>query len=232
MQTALPDAAPFRPPVPQAAVIPGPAGDLEARIEDPVPADAAHRVVGVVCHPHPLHGGTMQNKVVHTTARAMQEAGAATVRFNFRGVGRSAGQYDQGTGELQDALAVLEWARAHFGCDEAWLAGFSFGAAVALQAAARTARPRRLVTIAPPVGRIITQPVARPACPWLVVQGDRDELVDVEAVRDWAASYDPPPQLLVIGAAEHFFHGKLLELRAGILEFLRADALARLAPAG
>jgi uncharacterized protein len=227
LQTDLSDVAPFRPPVPQAAAIPGPAGLLEARIEDPVPADVAHRVVGVVCHPHPLHGGTMQNKVVHTAARAMQEAGAATVRFNFRGVGRSDGQYDQGVGEVQDALAVVEWARVHFGCDEFWLAGFSFGAAVALQAAVRSARPRRLVTIAPPVGRIIADPVARPACPWLIVQGDRDELVDVAAVRVWAASYDPPPQLLVVDAAEHFFHGKLLELRAGILEFLRLDPLAR-----
>lgn len=168
----------------------------------------------------------MQNKVVHTAARAMQEAGAATVRFNFRGIGQSAGQYDKGIGELEDALAVVEWARTHFGCDELWLAGFSFGAAVALQAAARDARPRRLVTIAPPVGRIITETVARPACPWLIVQGDRDELVDVDAVRAWAAAYAPPPQLLVVGAAEHFFHGKLLELRAGIVDFLRADELA------
>ena len=226
MKTATPPPDPFRPPVPQAAVIPGPVGDLEARIENPVPADAVHRVVGVVCHPHPLHGGTMQNKVVHTAARAMQEAGAATVRFNFRGVGRSVGLYDKGAGELEDALAVVDWARAHFGTEELWLAGFSFGSAVALQAASRDARPRRLVTIAPPVGRILTEPVARPACPWLIVQGDRDELVEAEAVRAWAASYEPAPQLLVIGGAEHFFHGKLLELRAGILEFLRADPLA------
>jgi len=226
LPTPTPAAETFRPPVPQAAVVPGPIGNLEARIENPVPADAVHRVVGVVCHPHPLHGGTMQNKVVHTAARAMQEAGAATVRFNFRGVGQSAGQYDQGLGELEDALAVVEWTRAHFGCDELWLAGFSFGAAVVLQAAARLARPRRLVTIAPPVGRIILDPVARPACPWLIVQGDHDELVDVAAVRTWAAGYEPAPQLLVIGAAEHFFHGKLLELRAGIVDFLRADDLA------
>jgi alpha/beta superfamily hydrolase len=208
-------------------VIPGPAGDLEARVENPVPVDEAHRVVGVVCHPHPLYGGTMQNKVVHTTARAMQEAGAATVRFNFRGVGRSGGQYDRGVGELEDALAVVDWARAHFGCDEIWLAGFSFGAAVALQAAARHARPRRLVTIAPPVGRIITEPVARPDCPWLIVQGDRDELVEAEAVQAWAARYEPAPRLVVVGGAEHFFHGKLLELRAGVCDFLLDDALAR-----
>jgi alpha/beta superfamily hydrolase len=210
----------FRPPVPHPVHIPGPAGLLEARLEDPVPAGAAHAVVGVTCHPHPLHGGTMQNKVVHTCARAMQEAGAATVRFNFRGVGSSTGRYDAGVGELEDVLAVVAWARRQFQCDSVWLAGFSFGAAVALQAASRGAQPERLITIAPPVGRIITEPVARPECAWLIVQGDRDELVDVEAVRRWAAAYDPAPELLVLPGAEHFFHGKLIELRSGLRQWL------------
>jgi alpha/beta superfamily hydrolase len=210
----------FKPPVPQAVTIAGPAGAIEARLEDPFEPDAAHSVVGVVCHPHPLHGGTMQNKVVHTTARAMQEAGAATVRFNFRGVGQSAGRYDGGTGELGDALTVVAWARARFACETLWLAGFSFGAAVALQAAVRGARPRKLVTIAPPVGRIITDPVPRPDCEWLVVQGDRDELVDVELVRKWVGGYDPAPALLVLPGAEHFFHGRLIELREAIVRFL------------
>jgi alpha/beta superfamily hydrolase len=212
----------FRPPVPQSVEIVGPVGRIEARLEDPVPDGSGHAVVGVLCHPHPLHGGTMQNKVVHTAARAMQEAGAATVRFNFRGVGRSEGSYDDGRGELDDALAVVSWARDRLECDALWLAGFSFGAAVALQAALRGARPARLVTIAPPVGRIIVEPVARPRCEWLIVQGDRDELVDFADVRDWAARYDPQPQLLVVPGAEHFFHGKLIELRAGIVQFLQA----------
>ena len=219
-----PDATPttgFRPPVPQSVEIPGPAGLLEARLEDPVAAGAPHSVIGVVCHPHPLHGGTMQNKVVHTAARAMQEAGAATVRFNFRGVGRSGGQYDEGRGEVDDALAVVEWLRQRYGADRYWLAGFSFGAAVALQAAVAGVRPQRLITIAPPVGRIIKTPIAHPRCEWLIVQGDRDELVDVNAVRDWAAGYDPAPEVLVVPGAEHFFHGKLIELRTGIARFLR-----------
>ena len=216
--------AAFRPPAPQSVEIPGPAGALEARLEDPVPPGEPHTVIGVLCHPHPLHGGTMQNKVVHTAARAMQEAGAVTVRFNFRGVGGSAGQYDHGRGEVDDALAVVEWLRARHDADTLWIAGFSFGAAVALQAAASGARPQRLVTIAPPVGRIITTPIGHPRCDWLIVQGDRDELVDVAAVREWAASYDPPPELLVVPDAEHFFHGKLTELRGGIASFLRKAA--------
>jgi alpha/beta superfamily hydrolase len=215
------DAPTFRPPAPEAVTIEGPAGSLEARVEDPVPNGQPHRVVGVVCHPHPLYGGTMQNKVVHTAARALQEAGAATVRFNFRGVGSSEGQHAEGVGELDDALAVIAWARARFACDALWLAGFSFGAAVALQAATHGARPGRLVTIAPPVGRIITEPVERPACPWLIVQGDHDELVPVEDVRRWVAGFEKAPELRVVPGAEHFFHGKLGELRQVILAFLR-----------
>ncbi len=211
----------FRPPVPQAVQIAGPAGAIEARVEDPLEAGAIRKAVGVVCHPHPLYGGTMQNKVVHTAARAMQEAGAATVRFNFRGVGASEGQHDHGVGELADALAVIEWTRRQFDCEALWLGGFSFGAATALQAAARGARPARLVTIAPPVGRIITDPLPRPDCPWLIVQGDEDELIDIAAVRSWARGFTPEPALTVIAGAEHFFHGKLGELRAAILAFLR-----------
>jgi len=212
----------FRPPVPQPALIDGPAGPLEARVEDPVPG-ASPAVIGVVCHPHPLYGGTMQNKVVHTLARAMQELGAPTLRFNFRGVGGSAGSYDGGVGELEDALAVCAWARANWGCEAIWLAGFSFGAAVALEAAA-VVKPAALVTVAPPVGRIIVSPVARPPCPWLVVQGDRDELVDFATVSRWVSGFDAPPQMLVLPGAEHFFHGRLGELRSVVIEFLSERA--------
>jgi alpha/beta superfamily hydrolase len=210
--------------VPQPAIIDGPAGPLEARIEDPA-TGGTPAAVGVVCHPHPLYGGTMQNKVVHTLARAMQELGVPTVRFNFRGVGGSAGSYDGGVGELEDALAACRWARQRWSCNTLWLAGFSFGAAVSLQAAA-VARPGALVTVAPPVGRIIVAPVERPACPWLVVQGDSDELVDVKQVRRWAAEFVPQPRLVVLDGAEHFFHGRLGELRAAVLGFLSGGLAA------
>jgi hypothetical protein len=165
----------------------------------------------------------MQNKVVHTLARAMQELGAPSVRFNFRGVGASAGQYDGGAGEVDDALAVCDWARARWGCERLWLAGFSFGSAVALQAAA-TASPDALVTVAPPVGRIIVAPVLRPPCPWLVVQGEQDELVDAVTVRRWVGEFEEPPQLAMLPGAEHFFHGRLRELRSVVLGFLSAAA--------
>ena len=211
----------FRPPQPRPATIEGPSGPLEARVEDPAPG-VVPVAVGVVCHPHPLYGGTMQNKVVHTLARAMQELGVPTVRFNFRGVGGSAGAYDGGAGELDDALAVCAWARRRWNCEALWLAGFSFGSAVALQAAQSVA-PRALVTVAPPVGRIIVAPVPRPACPWLVVQGDHDELVDVTQVRRWVGDFSQPPQCVVLEGAEHFFHGRLGDLRAAVLEFLSGE---------
>jgi uncharacterized protein len=208
----------FRPPVPQPAKISGPAGVLEARVED-AGSGAPPRTVGVVCHPHPLHGGTMQNKVVHTLSRAMQQLGVPTVRFNFRGVGASDGEYGGGSGEVGDALAVIAWARARWKCQALWLAGFSFGSAVALQAS-RTAAPSALVTVAPPVGRLLLDPVSRPGCPWLVVQGDRDTLVDFETVRAWVEAFDPPPEFAAMHGAEHFFHGRLGELRSLVVEFL------------
>jgi alpha/beta superfamily hydrolase len=208
----------FRPPAPRPAIIEGPVGPIEARIEDPE-ASASPAVCGVVCHPHPLHGGTMQNKVVHTVARAMQELGAPTVRFNFRGVGASAGRYDSGVGEIEDTHAVCRWARDHWRSPALWLAGFSFGAAVALQAAGNVT-PAALVTVAPPVGRIIVAPVARPSCPWLVVQGDHDELVDVASVRRWVDSFGDRPSFVELKGAEHFFHGRLTELRGAVISFL------------
>jgi len=209
-----------RSPVPRPVTLDGPAGPLEARLEEPAPGEQP-RACGVVCHPHPVYGGTMQNKVVHTLARAMHELGVPTLRFNFRGVGRSAGSYDGGIGELEDALAACDWARRHWACATLWLAGFSFGSAVALQAAA-SARPAALVTVAPPVGRIIVAPVDRPACPWLVVQGDHDELVDAATVRGWAGEFSPPPRLVMLEGAEHFFHGRLGDLRSAVTSFLSA----------
>jgi alpha/beta superfamily hydrolase len=216
--------ADFRPPVPQSVVIPGPTGGIEARVEAPARSEIP-AAVGVVCHPHPLYGGTMQNKVVHTLARAMQDLGTPTVRFNFRGVGASEGVYGGGPGELDDAVSVIAWARARWDCEALWLAGFSFGAAVALQASALTA-PRALVTVAPPVGRLILDSPPRPACPWLVVQGDRDELVEFAAVQAWVTGYEPRPGFAVLGEADHFFHGRLVELRGVIRDFLLGDAAA------
>jgi uncharacterized protein len=193
--------------------IAGPAGALEAVADTPAGFDGARSAV--VCHPHPLYGGTMDNKVVTITARALQEAGIATVRFNFRGTGASEGSFDDGRGETEDALAVADWAARRWPGSRQSVAGFSFGAFVAFQLASR--RPvERLITIAPPVRRFDFARHPVPPVPWLVIQGDRDELVDVAAVLAWTRTAVPPPTVVVIEGAEHFFHGRLNDLRAAV----------------
>ncbi len=210
---------PFRPPSPEKAVIDGPVGPLEALIE--VPDGYPGRDCAVVCHPHPLHGGTMQNKVVHTTARALQERGYATVRFNFRGVGASAGSFDDGRGETGDALAACDYALARWPGARLTLAGFSFGAFVAYRAA--SLRPAvRLFTIAPPVGRFDFTAHPAPQLPWVVIQGDRDELVDHARVLEWTRTATPPPTVIILPGAEHFFHGRLNELKDAVQAHLGA----------
>lgn len=198
--------------------IPGPAGVLEAITGCP-PAGAASRgALAVVCHPHPLHGGTLHNKVVHTLARSFERLGACTVRFNFRGVGASAGSFDDGRGETEDALAALAWARDHCPGDEIWLAGFSFGAAVALRAATRFP-VARLVTVAPAVN---LYPDLRGlnivGTPWLLVQGRDDEVVPAAEVIAWAQGRTPPPELVALDGVGHFFHGRLHELTRVVSE--------------
>lgn len=178
-------------------------------------------ITAIICHPHSLMGGTMNNKVVTTLARAFSELGLHTVRFNFRGVGESKGVYDAGIGETHDVLAVWDWVKARRPQDQIWLAGFSFGAFVSFRAASlRT--PAQLVSIAPPVHNFNFDfsSISRPSCPWLVVQGDQDEVVDPQLVFDWIKTFDPPPKLITMEGATHFFHGRLVELRHLLVEAL------------
>lgn len=206
--------------------IPGPAGLLEAVLEHPALPVAGRIVerISVVCHPHPLHQGTLHNKVVHTLARAALGLGASALRFNFRGVGRSAGAFDDGVGETADTLAAIDWLKARHPHAELWLMGFSFGAMVALRAAAalgaRGEPPARLVTVAPAVTRFRADQPPPPAVPWLLVQGEADELVDADAVQDWAERQAPRPELVVFPGVSHFFHGHLHELRDAVDSFL------------
>ncbi|HEU5467952.1 MAG TPA: alpha/beta fold hydrolase, partial [Steroidobacteraceae bacterium] len=197
-------------------------GAIEAMVERP--PDARTDTVGVCCHPHPLYGGTMQNKVVHTLARACQDQKVTTLRFNFRGVGASAGAHDDGAGESEDAAAVADFARAATGAARLWSLGFSFGGFVAYRlATARSASA--LVTVAPPVQRFDFTRLAVPRCPWLVAQGDADELVDHERVLAWARTLEPAPEVRILPGAEHFLHGRLTELRALLGPWLAARAV-------
>jgi uncharacterized protein len=214
--------------------IEGPAGALEAVLDQPASGGAHERAFGVICHPHPLHGGTLDNKVVFTLARSLQELGVPTLRFNFRGVGASEGQFAGGLGERDDALAVVAWGKRRWPAAAPWLLGFSFGAVVALGCAER-ASARLLVTVAPPIARAATAPPIEPApgleqmvresvvprIPWLIIQGSADEIVDTGAVLDWASKQKPPPAVRVLEGAGHFFHGRLTELREVLVQFVR-----------
>jgi len=205
--------------VPEPLRLDGGAGAIEALLERPAEV-AAPRAVAVCCHPHPLFGGALTNKVIHTVARAFVAAGVPALRFNFRGVGASAGLHDEGRGETADLIAVAGWLRQRHPDAALWLAGFSFGAWVSLRAA-RTLSPARLVSVAPPVGRWDFSGILRPECPWLLVQGDADELLDAAVVTDWAHALSPDVQVALLPGASHFFHGRLHEVRDLIEAFAR-----------
>jgi alpha/beta superfamily hydrolase len=198
----------------------GPTGQIEARLE--LPDDVARpRFFGVACHPHSLKGGTMDNKVTHTLARAMVECGAPAFRFNFRGVGASGGSFDFGRGEVDDLAVVVGEGRRRFPGAALWLGGFSFGGFVSLRAAPRVA-PEKLVAIAPPVVGYELGDVDAPECEWMLAQGDADEVVPPDAVLSWAGQQANRPRLHVLAGAGHFFHGRLHELKPLIADFLRA----------
>jgi uncharacterized protein len=194
--------------------IAGPAGDIECAIDAPT---GAVRGVAVVCHPHPQHGGTLDNKVAQTLARAFVQLGWRSVRFNFRGVGASAGVWDEGVGEVDDALAVIAAHRdpaAPF-----MLAGFSFGAYVASQAAARLpddAKPQRLVLVGPSTQR---QEVGLVPPDTLVIHGEADDVVPLSATLDWARPQNLP--VIVFPGVGHFFHGQLALLKTVIVQELQ-----------
>ena len=200
----------------QRSTLPGLVGDLAVAVDTPgQPAESACGTV-VVCHPHPLQGGTMDNKVVTTLARAFVHSGWRAVRFNYRGVGESAGAWDGGVGEVDDALAVL----AAQGEDAPLaLAGFSFGAYVAASAAARLGRPLAapLVLVGP-----ATRNFATPAVPdtTLVIHGEHDDVVPLAATLDWARPQGLP--ITVVPGCGHFFHGQLPLLKAWVMRGLAA----------
>lgn len=188
--------------------IAGPAGDIECAVDESAHG-AAPRGVAVLCHPHPQHGGTMDNKVVQTLARAFVQLGYRAVRFNFRGVGASGGHWDHGQGEVDDALAVVA---AHRDTTlPLVLGGFSFGAYITTRAAAQLpedARPQRLVLVGSAVVNFPAAPVPNNT---LVVHGEADDVVPLQAVLDWARPQVLP--VVVVPGTGHFFHGQLTLLK-------------------
>ena len=217
----LQDPPPGFPDASGSVLLPGPAGALEVAVDLPPPHEA-RRGIAVLSHPNPPDGGTMFNKVVTMTSRALVECGVTAVRFNFRGVGQSEGSFDNGRGEVLDMLAVARWAiEAHPG-DVLWLGGFSFGSWVALQAA-RQLPVRQMISIAPPVGSRDFTGVLPPPCPWLLIQGESDEIISPAAVFEWAGKLDPAPTIVRMPDTGHFFHRHLLDLRGAIKNGVRKN---------
>lgn len=199
--------------------LPGPAGNIEL-MADRAESDVARAGVAIVCHPHPLQGGTMRNKVVTMLERALRESGLDTLRFNFRGVGASEGEHDNGMGETDDVRAIAHWVRKVRPDDALWLAGFSFGSFVALRAA-QPLRAAALVTVAPPAGRWNFDDIEMPTCPWLLIQGEEDEVVDPADVFSWVESLDKPPNVVRMPETGHFFHRRLMDLRGAVKNGVR-----------
>jgi alpha/beta superfamily hydrolase len=192
--------------------VPGPAGEIECALD--VPAEGTPRGLAVLCHPHPQHGGTMDNKVVQTLARACVQMGWRSVRFNFRGVGASAGTWDEGRGEIEDALAVVAAMRQ--GEEPLLLGGFSFGGFVASHVAQRVQpAPQHLVLVGPATSRF---DVAAVPADTLVVHGEQDEVVPLSATLDWARPQSLP--VVVVPGGGHFFHGQLPLLKSIVLRHL------------
>ena len=196
----------------------GPAGLIECAVDRP---EGAPLGLAVVCHPHPPSGGTLDNKVVQTIARACLGIGWVSVRFNFRGIGASQGAWDDGRGEVDDALAVIAaWrSRPEFASLPLILAGFSFGGYVAVTAANRLeapARPRRLVLVGPSTEK---QQVGNVPADTLVIHGESDDVVPLAATLDWARPQNLP--VIVFPGVGHFFHGQLALLKNVIVRELR-----------
>ncbi|MGH7034022.1 MAG: alpha/beta hydrolase [Stellaceae bacterium] len=211
----------------------GPAGRIEGRYQQ---AKEDNAPMALLLHPHPQHGGTMNNKVVYTMFHAFARRGFSVLRFNFRGVGRSQGSFDRGEGELADAAAALDWLQLYYpGARACWVGGFSFGAWIGMQLLMRRPEIAAFISVAPPANMFDFSFLAPCPASGLIVQGDRDQIVPLEAMqklvqklmhqRDIAIDYR------VIPGADHFFQNHLEELGAVAEDYI-ANATPRRAAAG
>jgi uncharacterized protein len=206
----------------------GPAGGLEAILDDPAAPDRIvnPRAAVVFAHPHPQYGGTMHTKAVYQGAKAFARIGCAVLRFNFRGVGRSDGTFDRGEGEMEDFRAALDYMAARYTNASLWSAGFSFGAWVALETGAVDDRVTTLVGIAPPVATSVSGMDYRfpntlaTTKPKFFIQGEADEVCPLEGMWAFYGKLEEPKELVVIDAADHLFEGKTQEVGEAIEDLL------------
>ena len=202
--------------------IAGPAGNLQSALSrgDAGAFLSAVNAVAIVCHPHPQHGGTMDNKVVTTLMRTYRDLGVHVLRFNFRGVSASEGVFDNALGELDDLLAAIAWVKNNVPEAPLLLAGFSFGSSIAARASYAVAGLRHLTLVAPPVERYDFDRNGVFTAPVCVVQGDKDERVIAQGVYDWVAQLKSSVELIRYPDASHFFHGYLSALKTDLTDTL------------
>ena len=199
--------------------IAGPAGPLEALLDEP---EGEPRAVAVFGHPHPLHGGTMHTKALYRAAKSMPRIGVAALRFNFRGVGGSAGTFDAGPGEKEDFKAAIAFMSERYPDVPVWAAGMSFGSWIAMAAGAEDARVSLLLGIAPPVDRYDFDALKTCTLPKFIIHGEADELISIKDVRKFYAQIPEPKELVTIEDANHLFEGKT-SLVGEAVEDLLAD---------
>jgi alpha/beta superfamily hydrolase len=200
--------------------IAGPAGRLEALLEDPSNGTVTVRAAVVFAHPHPQYGGTMHTKVVYQAAKAFGRIGCAALRFNFRGAGASAGTFTGGPGEMDDFRAALDFMHQRYPNVPLWAGGMSFGAWIGMTVGAHDDRVTTLIGIAVPVTTYDLEPVARSPKAKFLIHGERDELCALKDVREFYARADEPKELVVIDAADHLFDGKVSEVADAIEDLL------------
>lgn len=206
----------------QEIFISGSIGQLQAAIHqgDEEGYFAARHLLVIVCHPHPVHGGTMDNKVVTTLMRTYRDLGIHVLRFNFRGVGKSEGLFDNAIGELDDLMAVVAWAKQQLPQVPLLLAGFSFGSSIAAQVSYQVDDLQHLTLVAPPIERYPYDQNGQFPCALAVVQGDKDERVIAEGVYRWVGELHSPAELLRYPDAGHFFHGYLTQMKNDLTQVL------------
>ncbi|RLA05530.1 MAG: alpha/beta hydrolase [Gammaproteobacteria bacterium] len=193
--------------------LPGEVGNIEAILH--LPRENVNNIqsgpIFICCHPHPLYGGAMSNKVVHTLCRTFSKMGLPSLRFNFRGVGESKGTHDNGIGESRDLLLLCNIMKQNWPDSPLWLAGFSFGSWVAAHTAKQVGA-EQLLSIAPPVKHFDFDTFDKPDCPWLILMGEEDEIVEPQSVFDWVDSQKSPPTLIKFAETGHFFHRQLVNM--------------------
>ena len=209
----------------ESLVIDGPAGKLEALLEEP--EDQAPAAAVLVCHPHPLHGGTMHNKVVYRIARGMRRAGAVVLRFNYRGVNRSEGKYDNGVGETEDTRAALGVLRSRYPELPISLAGFSFGSRIILKLGCEIAGMSRLIAVGFPESYQESSELGRCEVPRVFILSTHDEFCPVDAMKAYFAGLTGPKELIWIEARDHFFTGALDEFEEAVFRVASGAVLPR-----